>query len=540
MVLVMITSLAACNGGTNQSASTTQPDTSAAQQTQSDNTAGGSSSTVVDSVSFGLKNASWDLSPWKNNGSSGNAIWTLLYSGLVANPGFGTPLAGMQNDMAESVVFSADNLTATVKLRDYIHDSQGNPIKAQDVVFSYQKAPQVSGVYAKIGTLLDSITATDDYTVELTTKSVTPGTWEILLSNCPVVSQSWYEGASADDLSNNPATTSAYMVKENVPGTSVTLQAVDNFWQKDELRTIYETVNARTIHFVAISENSMRVIALQNEDLDAAFVENTDYNMFSSDANFNLFQFNMTQPTTFLFNCSAGSVFNDNINLRLAILHAIDFQQVRIATTGDFGSQGHDVAPIICGDYDKAWDSQPYFDYDLNAAKDYMAQAGYDAGNSGLTLHFMCRNIGPQVAGATVIQSCLKDIGINVLIDSYDQGLFDTYTADPAQWDMVWYSANMSSGFITEAWDFYFGSRGDQGTVGFVIDPQLQQLLNAAKTSNDDAARNAFRDYELQQAYAANMFNETNILAARKEITGISYNFLFGPCVNTITVSSAF
>jgi len=108
-------------------------------------------SIVVDKVSYGLRNSSWDLGPWKNNGSSGNTIFTQLWCGLMANPTFGTALENFYYDMAESYEISEDKMVATIKLRDYVHDSKGNPIKAEDVVFSYQTAPKVAGAYAKVG-----------------------------------------------------------------------------------------------------------------------------------------------------------------------------------------------------------------------------------------------------------------------------------------------------------------------------------------------------------------------------------------------------
>ena len=108
-------------------------------------------------------------------------------------------------------------------------------------------------------------------------------------------------------------------------------------------------------------------------------------------------------PTTILLNCHEGSVFHDNQNLRLAVLHAIDFDQVRIAASGDFGFQGSDIAPAICGDYNKEWDNEPYYEYNVDTAKEYLQKAGYTPGNTGLKIHFMCKTMAPQMAAVAVV-----------------------------------------------------------------------------------------------------------------------------------------
>jgi len=530
LALMLCLSLFACSG--NETPTTTgTPSASSPTGTQA------SPDKVVESITYGLRNNSWDLSPWKSTGSSGSTIWPQLYSCLLANPAFGTPLTDMQYDMAESIEFSADKMTATVRLRDYIHDSQGNPIKAQDIVFSYQTAPNVSGTYAKIDSLLESITAKDEYTVEMKIKKIFPGTWETLLSYCPIVSQEWYEGASAEDRAGNPASTGAYRVKENVVGTSVILEALDDFWQKDELRTIYQIANVKTINYVCLVEESIRAIALENGEIDVAYLEGDSFARFGNNPEYNTFEVLMPNPGTWLLNCSEGRPFHDNVALRKAVLHAVDFEQIAIASAGEWAFQGHDVAPSNCDDFNPAWNDQPYYEYNLDLAQQYLAEAGYND-KSGLELHFLCRNIGTQKAAITVAQSCLEKIGINLIIDDYDQALYDTYIVDPTQWDMVVTAPSMTSGFIVESWDYFFGSHGDQGTVGFVKDAKLQLLLDDVIAKNDADSKEAFRDYYMDQAYGVSATSIISLQFAHSYITDVPISFLGSVVLNACTFSS--
>ena len=542
LVILVCISIAACNNKEPVNTNTAAPGTPAATNSpvsaQPAPTVGiaapievEQSETIVELVTYGLRNPSWDLSPWKGSGSSGNTMWLQLYSGLLANPSFGTALEDMQFDMAESVDLSADKLTATVKLRDYIHDSQGNAINAEDVVFCYKTAPSISGIWAFVETLLDSVSVIDEYTVEMKIKEYLPGTWERLLGSFPIVSKSWYEGASDEDKAINPAVTGAYRVVENIVGTSATFEALDNFWQKDDLRTIYQMVNARTTHFINIPEDAMRAIALENGEIDIGYLENINVPRFAGSPDYSVFQNYMTNPTTFILNGSENSVFYNNPALRKAVLHAIDWEQVLILGTEGYGFRAHDIAPAGCGDYDPAWDNAPYFDYDLDLARQYLADAGYE--NGGLTLNFLCRNVGTQKPTVVVVQSCLADIGINLVIDAFDQALFDTTLADPAGWDIVWHGASMSSGFVTESWEWYFGSRGDAGSFGFVKDDTLQNLLETAQRTNNAADKKAFRDYYMDQGYGTHAFTAQASQIARSYITNIHWNYMQNIALNT-------
>ncbi len=534
MILVLVLALAACGGKT-------EPDpTQPSQQTETGGNTPAGGSGIVSSLTYALRNGSWDLAPWKGNGSSANSMWLCIYGNLLSNPAFGTALEDMEKNLAKSVEISADGLTATVELFDYIRDSKGNDIKAEDVVFSYQTAPKASSIYAKIDSVLDSVAATGDYTVEMKLKNSAPGNWELLLANCPIVSKSWYESASDEEKSLDPACTGAYYIKENAIGTSVTMAMVENFWQTDELRSMYQKAPAKELVFVSIPEDTMRVVALENREVDAAYLETTAYDLFADNPDYSIFSTTMSNPTVFVLNCAEGKPLSDNADLRKAVLHALNFEQIAVACSGSFVFRSHDLASPRCGNYEAAWDSVPYFDYDVELAKDYLKKAGYDPADTGLTLHFLCRNVGGQTSSAVVAQNNLAEIGIDLVIDAYDQALFDTYKNDASQWDIAFFSTNMTTGFVTEIWEEYLGSRGDDGTVGFVRDAKLQELLETAKEKNDSASLNAFRDYANEQAYCVNAFMVTGYQFARSYITDARVNFLGNLQMNTATLAPDF
>jgi len=388
---------------------------------------------------------------------------------------------------------------------------------------------------------LTSIKALDDYTVQMTVAAAGAGVWEMILGFCPVVSQSWYENSSDADKSNNPACTGAYYVAENSPGTSVKLVADDNYWQKPELRSTVRAQNVKTINCVVITEDGMRTIALQNGEIDAGKIQVADVDKFLNDPNYHINRVGQANATNLLFNCVSGGVL-DNENLRKAILYAVDFNQVTIAANGspDFGIRIHDAGNALASDYNKAWDSQPYFDYNVDTAKQFLSDAGYSASNAP-SLKLMVKNLPFQIAGATVIQSYLSAIGINVDILTYDTAAYNSNLTQTDQWDMVWVASTSNSGLVLDAWNFLYGVVDSNGTLGHVNgDTQMQDLLSAAIQKHDEASLDAFHNYLIDKAYGVGIFVEEVTFISQGGITNISGQFNSNAALGAASFASGY
>ena len=492
---------------------------------------------IADTMTYSLLNSSWDLSPFKQDGSSGDTLMPILYGCLLVSQAFGTPIEEMQNDLAKSVSFSSDRLTATIELYDYIRDSKGNTIKAEDIVFSYTMAPTLSVKYNHVSQL-ESVTATGEYTVEMKVGTVGAGVWENILGNCPIVSQSWYESSSDEEKANDPATTGAYRVISNVPGTSITLEAIEDFWQTEELRCDYRLQNVKTLYLVCIVEDGMRRIALETGEIDATRIQTFDVENFVGNPNFYIFPTIHSNVTTMLFNCAPGSL-TSNVALRKAIMHAIDFDQVRIAGGGhpDYGILSNDTGHALAYDYDPAWNDEPYFEYDVDKALQYMDEAGYGP-NSGLTLTFLVRNLPNHQAGAAVIQAFLAQIGLNIEVTNFDNALFNTTLREPDGWHFNWISATANTGSVLDAWSYLFGAWGGGTTIGHIQgDDRLQELLEDAIQIHDLASRNAFRNYVNENGYGRNIYIIGEAYVSQAGITNIPFNWQMNPTLNAFSYS---
>ena len=267
---------------------------------------------AADTVSIGLNGTVTDTSPFHAPDVTGYPIEFTLYENLFTSPYVGSqellPVIGKSVDITE------DGKKAVIEIFDYVHDTEGNPIDANDVVFSTetlkQLATQTDTAY------IESITALDDYTVEMVLTEANMSTMVKLLTHIHIVDQEAYE-ANPDTC---PGTTQ-YRMTSYTSGSEFTFEKTFDYWQTDESLVAYDSQgNIDNIVFKCIPEKTQMTMALENGDIQMAIGvdgleakrfeeggENADG--FAVDTNAGSFSLVM------LFNDTEGSPMHDE-NLR--------------------------------------------------------------------------------------------------------------------------------------------------------------------------------------------------------------------------------
>lgn len=132
--------------------------------------------------------------------------------------------------LATEYTVSDDGLTWTFKLREGVTFQNGEPLKASDVVYSYERAMASTYMTDKVDAI-DSVSAPDDSTFELHLKYAFSPIIE-KISKIMIVNEEYTEANKDENglLGFNACGTGAYQITEAVPDVSVTLEAYGGYW----------------------------------------------------------------------------------------------------------------------------------------------------------------------------------------------------------------------------------------------------------------------------------------------------------------------
>ena len=551
--LVMVFSMAACSSGgdddsTNNNNTDNTDDTNG-NVSSDDNVSGNEGDTSgeeefaasggqdmdtqVDNVVMTMNSTYVNVGPFAPS-SPGSVGKPQLYAKLFFQPYTGAPIEDCIPWMAKGYEI-IDDYTIEVEIYDYIYDSKGNHITADDVIWSGQTSLEI-GQFVDYGSVA-SAEKIDDYTIRYTMTSRAPNTFPMVLCNqqfC-IVDQEWYENAPDEERSTDPATTGAYTVKEFVSGSRAVLKARDDYWQTDPalnegLLPSYQ--NVKTITYTAITEASMRVIALQNGEVDIAAITATDLgNFYDIDTRTNLDGWTclLATPTalhTIFPNMSEDNVVGQNLDLRKAIFHALDAESIMLASGNNNVSAQliHAFGVPSSLGYQSEWDEGEYWTYDPNLASEYLASAGFEPGE--LTLRLLTSTGLYTDSVRSVIISSLNAIGINVESIAVEQALFSTYKNDKTVWDLMMDLKGATSGHIASTYAYNFAAENyaeGQGGVNFWIDDGVYDLVNKVNDDPSDENIQEMEQYLRDNAAIMGMYVATNPMVAQGGITELGF-----------------
>ena len=156
-----------------------------------------------------------------------------------------------------------DDTTWEFKLREGVKFHDGTPFTADDVVFTFERAPNVEGSPSSFGTYIKgkTIEKVDDFTVHIKTERPHP-LMPTEMNTFSIISKKNGEGAKTEDYNAGKATigTGAYKFVEYVPGDRIVLERNDDYWgTKAEWDRVV---------FKPIKSSPSRVAALLAGDVD--------------------------------------------------------------------------------------------------------------------------------------------------------------------------------------------------------------------------------------------------------------------------------
>lgn len=413
-----------------------------------------------------------------------------------------------------------DDTHLRLTLRDDVTFSDGTPLTAEDVVYSFQVS-EVTGAcsssYSRIFDL-DNCVAEDDTTVVLALNSPYPIVVDILAADVySIISKKGVEAAGGpDEAARNPIGSGKYMFSEWVDGQHIKLVRNDNYWNQDALPYYKEIV----LSF--ISDNTSRAMAVQSGSVDVACgLGTTQVEGLQTDSNVTVVVENTSTNRTLYMNCSDEALANESV--REAIWKLLDADAVRAIANSGYGELSETSFSQFCTVY-KAPDADFTREVDVDSATALLAEAGYNADNP-LKLKLMMPSEGDNEVMAQLVQAQLGKGGIEVEIELLEIMAFLTklWSGD--------YQLTITSGdqYDYEKLLYMVDGRIDPATASGGAqynDDELQALLDECYAETDDAARNdlygQIQDYLLDKHIVIGICNQVSVVAHSAAIEGVS------------------
>ena len=353
-----------------------------------------------------------------------NSSYNLLSVGFIYEPlVYVNPLQNGKTVpmLASSWSWGAGNKSLTFTIRSGVKWSDGTPLTAADVAFTFnlmKKYPtlDLTGVWS----VLSSVTATGTSTVTMDFSSVAVPYFYYIADQTPIVPQHiWSTIANpATATISKPVGSGPYLMSKCSP-SNITYTANPHYWQPG-LPKIH------TLQYPAFTSNNTANDTLANGQAQWGAQYIPDIAAFYTSKNTNFHYWfppilnvamvpNLTNPLL------------SNVKVREAISYAINRQQV--STIGESGyeppaNQAGIVTPTFTSSLNSSALASWGNGFNVAKAKTLLESAGYHPGSDGIMtnasgqkLQFTVINIGDYsdwVASMQVIQQDLKAVGISI------------------------------------------------------------------------------------------------------------------------------
>lgn len=422
-----------------------------------------------------------------------------------------------------------DDVTYDVFFKDYIYDTEGNHLTAEDVVFSWLcgRDDWNSGNMS----FIEKAEAIDTYTVRITMKSARVGTFEKVLYEGWIFTKAAY-AASPDTFITTPVGTSQYRLVKWETGSGITLEKTNDYWEKDHDKfSLIQEANVDVINYKIITEEAQRVIAMQTGEVDMIHkVDFTNLEAFNND-NYTVFSTLNNQIMQLMFNCSEYSPCGD-VRVRQAICYAIDAAGILDVVCSGQGEVAWATATEGSMDAYETWKDRDFYGQDVEKARALLAEAGYGAGNP-VKVKLMYETTDKNAPTAEILQAYLMDVGIEVEMFPCEGATYSTYKYGSTEFDMHMGSVGGLEPYCITAWWDYKGSGiDDKGNVIALDDAEMTRMIEECYDSvtHDEEHMTATFHYITDNAYVyplyrymlytitSNIYSNMNLRCGGREI----------------------
>ncbi len=417
--------------------------------------------------------------------------------------------------LADSWDVSEDGLTYTFNLQDGVTFHSGDPLTAEDVVFSITNVTSneehpFNSTFAPIS----GVTAVDDSTVEVTLSQVSASLLFFMTQGQGAI----LNEASMDSIENSADGSGPFQFGEWNVGDSIVLNRSDDYWGDPAL---LETVTFRYITDPNALNNAMLGDQL---DLVAGVSAPELLEAFESDDRFTV-QTGLTFGEVTVSLNGRRAPFDD-VLVRQAVSHAIDRQAVIDLAYAGYGVPIGTFSTPLDPWYE---DLTGVYDYDPDRARELLEEAGA----TDLTVEMVLPPPSYASRGGEIIASQLGEVGITANITNVEWGVWleDVFANYDFDMSIVAHVEPLDLAQYGNA-EYYWGNDS----------PSVAPLLEQADSEPDEDTRNALYTQVLEeitaQAADAWIFNLPQLSVSKTGLTGYEVNLPGSLDVTQLAINS--
>ncbi|MFD6858847.1 ABC transporter substrate-binding protein [Rhodococcus sp. NPDC060090] len=457
-------------------------------------------------------------------GDAGDLTPASLYSGamaqatltgLVYDTLISYPPEGLEPEpaLAQSWEISPDGRSVTLALRPDVTFHDGRPFTSEDVEFSLRTYadPMRAGQLASTAALITEYDTSDPHALALTLSQPASNILD-LLDIVPIID----ENSMTDfDAGSGYTGTGAFRFVEWKPGTSMTFEANEDYWDG--------APHLDGVEYLVIPDAQTRVSQLRSGQLDLLLaIAPRDAEQLKSDTRYRLVdQVGVERNWYIGANVQAPGI--SDVRVRQAIAYAVDNDRILADAYQGYGTVGSLPWP----DYSPAYDADLNDTYaqDVDKAKALVAEVGaipvipitYTTGAS------------ESEAVAQIIQADLAAAGIETELEPVDQATNLKHLIG-GTYGGLWITGHTYTQYTpatlpTSAYPF----NAQKNTSNF-IDPDYQAAVANAWQIVDPTSAEAEAAYKvlntelLDNAFLIELFASENWLAMSGNVHGVDWS----------------
>ncbi|MBI2247010.1 MAG: glutathione ABC transporter substrate-binding protein [Armatimonadetes bacterium] len=439
-----------------------------------------------------------------------------------------TPDGKIEPLLAESQRLSADAKTMTIRLRRGIRFHDGTAFDAAalkwNLDFFRNPANAVPFRAILLGELSD-VTVVDSNTVQLSlARPFVPLLSHLTHNFLGIHSPAAVERGggmrppTGEPYGRAPVGTGPFKFKEWVRGDRIVLERNPDYWGSEKPRL-------DQIVFRTIPDSGARVLALEAGQIHVArAIPPRETSRLAVNRALRVDRAPSVRTIFFGFNVTKKPF--DDVRVRQAVNYAVNKRAIAQTILG--GAVRVSDAPISPGVWGYA--QTMTYPYDVQKAKQLLAEAGYSSGIS-VTIHHPTGRYLEDAPIAAAIQAQLREAGINMRLATLEWAAYLAFTGRPVDQSEV-QAYMLGWGTVTGDADYGLFSlfHSSQWTPagfnrGFYKNPQVDALLEQARGETDATKRAAMykqaMDIIMKDAPWLFLHSESQLTGVRREVQGL-------------------